>query len=162
MREASVVFVDAKNGKIVFKCPHCEKEIKLDLPNGKAFLRIKCWCREIVELKVNQRSGKRKKIETSGFAIVAKKRVFIKTADLSVGGVAFESECDISLKEEVKIYLTLDFLRKEDVDVEIEIKIVSRAGKKYGAEFIDLPDYCQIKKDIHWWTLDVEELAIEK
>lgn len=161
MKEIKTLFVDInKDEKITFKCPHCEREYKLTTPKGKKTFRVKCRCEKILELKMNQREGKRRKFEELGFAISSGKRVLVKIKDLSVGGMSFESVTPIE-RGEITVSFKLRFSKKIKDDVFCSLRIVSKDGNKYGAQFVGLEDFSPEKQAIYWFAEVDEPLEVE-
>lgn len=150
-KEIDVLPVDGR-GMISIVCK-CKNSKKVDAPHGKYVINIKCPCGAKRKVRSEHRKSLRKKFENSGTIIYGdkKKKYFVRMTDLSLGGIGFEVLSEVNLIGEAEISFILDVSKREEMDVTLNLKIVSQRGKRYGAEFVDMPEYCQIKKDIYWW-----------
>lgn len=144
---AEVLRVDSK-GEICIKCSSCQRHKTVKAPN-KHRISVKCACGETILFDIERRVNPRKAIGTE--AILGKK-VDVKVTDVSLGGLAFESPMAIPVGIKVNIAFVLKISEKRDVEADLDLVIVRRGGFRYGARFLDLPDYSEIKKGIYWMT----------
>ncbi|EKE22137.1 MAG: hypothetical protein ACD_7C00041G0005 [uncultured bacterium] len=147
------VFKVEKDGKITYKCSHCKKSVRMAIPRRGIIYGIICpFCRKKQRSMAELRSDVRRRFEAKGsIKIDDRNNLKVKIKDISTGGIAFETPFTIETKE-VEISFNFHFSKRKNGDATHTIKIVSKNGNKYGAQFVDLVDYSQMKKDIHWWT----------
>lgn len=150
-----VLVLAVVDGKISYQCVGCEAKMRGDAPSGGKKFSITCpKCGKKQAIRVEYRKSKRKKmdrianIKSNSF----KKRIPIIIRDLSIGGIAFDASPDILIGSEAEITFQLDFSKREQGEVTLAIRIVSKKGNRYGSEFLNLPDYSSPKKYIYWWA----------
>ncbi|MDX9913525.1 MAG: PilZ domain-containing protein [Candidatus Moranbacteria bacterium] len=148
MTEVVEVLRVDNRGEICIKCSSCQRHKAVKAPN-KHRIAVKCACGETIPFEIERRVNPRTAISTE--AILGKK-VTVKVTDLSLGGLAFESLMAIPVGIKVNISFVLKISEKREVEADLDLVIVRRSGFRYGAKFLDLPDYSEIKKGIYWMT----------
>lgn len=148
MTEVAEVLRADGMGEICIKCSSCQRFKTVKAPN-KHSIKVKCACGETLFFEIERRVNPRKAI---GVIATLEKEAVVKVTNLSLGGLAFESPLVIPVGVNVNISFILKISEKRDVEADLNLVIVRQSGFRYGARFLDLPDYSEIKKGIYWMT----------
>ena len=144
MRTPEVVFTGGTDTGTI-TCRQCGKTKMLDISNFKnirKLVKVKCTCGALFDVLFESRRYLRKKVQLKGELLNPQSHEVIDhviITDVSVGGISFIANLDMSVGEIYKISFSLDGQYESNIKEEIRIKYVKNS--EIGAEFTEEEKY---------------------